>query len=204
MVALILIPLNTPQTILSSPHGASNVSFADFDQNGHNDFYLAPDDDVIDMGQSHMALNNGSDYTVEESIDFRPENESPTADTFRAYAFAYDVNLDGKMDLVTHQYELRGGQVTVEVYWGDGTGSFTLPSEVLLDYNYNEPQIPSVAWGALKPSSTCYQLTLTRIGSGKLPTVSPAQSTGCAKNHYIAGEFIQLNARPATQRAACH
>jgi len=43
----------------------------------------------------------------------------------------------------------------------------------------------------------CYLLTLGHTGSGANPVASPANSTGCNANEYIAGESVGLTASPA-------
>ena len=40
---------------------------------------------------------------------------------------------------------------------------------------------------------TCYALTLGHTGNGTTPTASPANSTGCGANEYVAGETINLS-----------
>jgi len=54
----------TPQPLFTSQHGANNITLADLDGDGNPDIYLAPDDDVNDMGQSHLAINHGSSYQL--------------------------------------------------------------------------------------------------------------------------------------------
>ncbi|MEM7535318.1 MAG: LamG-like jellyroll fold domain-containing protein [Chloroflexota bacterium] len=146
----------TPQPVFTSPHGATNLAFADFDEDTDLDIYLAPDDDVSDMGQSHIAFNLGASYSLQESLDFRPSNEGSTSDSFSASSIAYDVNLDGHMDLVTNQAVWSGGPQTTEVYWGDGTGNFALPSEVVLSgFNTGDPYTPRLEWGPLHTPNHC-------------------------------------------------
>ncbi len=104
-------PVADQQLILSHPESSSASVFGDFNNDGHLDVFLPPDDDVADEGQAYIALGNGSGSfdPVQASIDFRPAAEGRSSDNFIAYAEAVDVNLDGNLDLVGSLRPLRSG-----------------------------------------------------------------------------------------------
>jgi uncharacterized repeat protein (TIGR01451 family) len=118
--------------LLNSPHGANAIVVADFNEDGYPDVFLSPDDDVADEGQAHIAFGkgNGEFNPVTESIDFVPSDEGRTGDTFFASANAYDVNLDGHIDIIANEYQI-GIKTTKKVYWGDGSGQFSTTGEEL-------------------------------------------------------------------------
>lgn len=51
-------------------------------------------------------------------------------------------------------------------------------------------------WAGVTYVRACHQLTLTTIGSGSVPMVSPTNSKSCAPGEYVINETIQLQANP--------
>ncbi len=56
------------------------------------------------------------------------------------------------------------------------------------------PHSVSVTYEAVAP--TCYPLSLSRTGSGTVPSASPGNSLGCSAGEYIQSEVINLTAIP--------
>lgn len=134
--------------LLTSPHAASNPVLADLDGDGDLDVFLPPDDDVGDEGQSHAAFNRG-DGTMEnlrESVDFRPDSEADSADTFFATAFLADTDGDGTADLVARCDLIPDKTWDIRVHRGLGRGEFDAKGRVLASGAHEKTPMPSLAW----------------------------------------------------------
>jgi hypothetical protein len=152
--------------------GASEMVFGDFNEDGHIDLFLPPDDDINDLGQAHITFGNGEGYfsNIQDSIDFRPANEGSTHDTFYVTSQAYDVNLDGHIDIISDECECwipANPEHTVNVYLGDGHGQFTQWKNLIPTTSGDSPIL---TW--MKPLTESL-LTVTKKGNG----IGEVQST---------------------------
>lgn len=110
----------------------SGITLEDFDGNGYVDVFLAPDDDVSDNGQAHLALGRPDGVDLGPSIDFEPGDEGWTSDQGSYRTQTCDVNLDRKLDVIVWYYSWQSDAYTLRVYFGDGRGGFGDP-QVLLE-----------------------------------------------------------------------
>jgi len=133
--------------------GSNLAAIGDFSSDQHPDLFLPPDDDVADEGQGYISFGNenGTFTPISESIDFVPSDEGSTHDTFSASAEAYDVNLDGHLDVVANASQINVSTTKV-VYWGDGSGKFSTTGEELFSAPKGTPY-PRLTW--LSVSTSC-------------------------------------------------
>ncbi len=127
--------------------GSANLAaIGDFNSDGYPDLFLPPDDDVLDEGQAYISFGDeNSKFTpILESIDFVSRNEGRTGDTFSASTEAYDVNLDGHLDIVANAN--RWNILTSKkVYFGNGNGQFSITGKKLFSAPKGTPY-PRLAW----------------------------------------------------------
>ncbi len=138
-----------------SGRGFVTTPLADFDSDGITDAFMGPDDDVSDEGQAYIAFGTGGGNfgPLQESIDFVPNDEGPSSDSFAAYVTAQDVDLDGNVDIFAKECNRRTKTMVGSVWWGDGNGGFSPIRDVLftvasqdqpmLDWLYSQEISPS-------------------------------------------------------------
>lgn len=56
----------------------------------------------------------------------------------------------------------------------------------------------TVNYAVDSPSPSCFILELRQTGTGSAPSASPASSSGCQLQHYVAGEIITVTALPSS------
>lgn len=90
-----------------------SVKFADFDNDGRKDMYVAPNTDTAVVGPGVVFFNNGSSFSrVEFSLDGSTGHGSAV----------YDLNGDGYQDIVTTglRFTFGGSNRTFTTHWGRG------------------------------------------------------------------------------------
>ena len=90
-----------------------SVKFADFDNDGRKDMYVAPNTDTAVVGPGVVFFNNGSSFSrVEFSLDGSTGHGSAV----------YDLNGDGYQDIVTTglRFTFGGPNRTFTTHWGRG------------------------------------------------------------------------------------
>ncbi len=136
-----------------SSQSSSSAVIADFNSDGHPDIFLTPDDDISDEGQAYIAFGQGGGTfgPIQESIDFVPSDEGWSHDTFSASAQAYDVNMNGHIDIVANE-STWDVQTVKSVWWGDGNGQFSATGEILYSAPSGTPY-PKIDWLSVPSAS---------------------------------------------------
>jgi hypothetical protein len=104
-----------------------SVKFADFDNDGRKDMYVAPNTDTAVVGPGIVFFNNGSSFSrVDFSLDGSTGHGSAV----------YDLNGDGYQDIVTTglRFTFGGPNRTFTTHWGRGDYSGGGASVAVADF----------------------------------------------------------------------
>ena len=186
------------QFLFASLDSTSGIAFGDFNEDGYNDVFIAPEDDMLDMGQGYISFGSAGGYgTPQQSIDFYPAYEGAIQGSDGTAVDIIDIDLDGHLDLVAYNRYRFGesGSVqenNIKVYYGDGTGQFS-SSEILVDHGTTSAFWPLLAFSPDASNLNGNNLSVASVDTSNTKgnaTINPDGTVNYSPN----GQFEHLQA----------